>query len=98
MPKESVTYEDIQGLADLFRHAADPTRLSILLMLLEGELCVCAIADNLSVSVSAVSHQLRILRSGGLVARRRQGRHVYYSLADGHVKVLISVGLEHVRE
>lgn len=93
-----VSDTEIQSLADLFGHASDPTRLRILMMLLQGELCVCSISDNLDVSVSAVSHQLRTLRAGGLVARRKQGRHVYYSLADGHVETLISVGLEHVRE
>ncbi len=95
---ENVNCTEIQSLADLFSNASDPTRLKILLMLFQGELCVCSISDNLDVSVSAVSHQLRVLRTGGLVARRKQGRHVYYSLADSHVKTLISVGLEHVRE
>ena len=95
---EPVKETEIQGLADLFGHAADPTRLRILIMLFEQELCVCSIAERLDVSVSAVSHQLRVLRSGGLVARRKQGRHVYYSLADQHVQTLISVGLDHVRE
>ena len=95
---EPVSEAEIQSLADLFNHSSDPTRLKILLMLLDQELCVCTIAENLDVSVSAVSHQLRVLRSGDLVARRKQGRHVYYSLADSHVETLIAVGLEHVRE
>jgi len=95
---EAVKETEIESLADLFRHASDPTRLRILIILLEGELCVCSISGKLDVSVSAVSHQLRVLRSGGLVARRKQGRHVYYSLADNHVETLISVGLEHIRE
>ncbi len=94
----NVNDDEIQRVADLFGNASDPTRLRILLMLFQGELCVCSISDNLDVSVSAVSHQLKILRTGGLVARRKQGRHVYYSLADSHVETLISVGLEHVRE
>lgn len=96
--REHVKETEVQSLADLFAHASDPTRLKILLMLQNSELCVCNISDNLEVSVSAVSHQLRILRSGGLVSRRKQGRHVYYSLADSHVETLINVGLEHVRE
>lgn len=95
---EHVSEAEVQGLADLFSHASDPTRLKILLLLPDRELCVCTISENLNVSVSAVSHQLRILRSGGLVARRKQGRHVYYKLADTHVETLISVGLEHIRE
>lgn len=95
---ENVNDTEIQSLADLFGNASDPTRLKILFMLFQGELCVCSISDNLDVSVSAVSHQLRVLRTGGMVARRKQGRHVYYSLADSHVETLISVGLEHVRE
>lgn len=95
---EHVSETEVQNLADLFSHASDPTRLNILLMLQRRELCVCSIAENLDVSVSAVSHQLRVLRTGGLVARRKQGRHVYYSLADDHVESLISLGLEHVRE
>ncbi len=95
---DHVTDNEVDQLADLFSHASDPTRLRILLYLLEGEQCVCTICEQLDVSVSAVSHQLRRLRTGGLVYRRKQGRHVYYGLADDHVRILISVGLEHVRE
>jgi ArsR family transcriptional regulator len=95
---EHVTEDELQSLADLFTHASDPTRLKILLLLLKQELCVCDIAESLDVSLSAVSHQLRVLRAGGLVSRRKQGRHVYYSLVDEHVEILVSVGLEHVRE
>ncbi len=93
-----VTAHEVEQLADLFSNTSDPTRLKVLLYLLEGEQCVCSISEKLEVSVSAVSHQLRRLRTGGLISRRKQGRHVYYSLADDHVKILISVGLEHVRE
>ncbi len=95
---EYVNDKELQSLADLFRNASDPTRLRILLILLKGEECVCAIAEQLDVSVSAVSHQLRLLRTAGLVDKRKQGRHVHYRLADSHVETLISVGLEHVRE
>lgn len=95
---EYVNDKEVQCLADLFRNASDPTRLRILLILLEGEECVCTIAEQLDVSVSAVSHQLRLLRAPGLAEKRKHGRHVYYRLADSHVETLISVGLEHVRE
>lgn len=95
---EHVNDKEVQSLADLFRNASDPTRLRILLILLEDEECVCAIAEQLDVSVSAVSHQLRLLRTAGLAEKRKHGRHVYYRLADSHVETLISVGLEHVRE
>jgi ArsR family transcriptional regulator, lead/cadmium/zinc/bismuth-responsive transcriptional repressor len=94
----SVTDDEIESMADLFSLASDGTRLRILLALLEGEECVCALADGMDVTVSAVSHQLRLLRSGGLVRKRRDGRHAYYSLADDHVSTLLKMGLEHVRE
>lgn len=95
---EHVTDKEVDQLADLFSHTSDPTRLRILMYLLGGEQCVCSICEQLDVSVSAVSHQLRRLRTGSLVYRRKQGRHVYYGLADDHVRILISVGLEHIRE
>lgn len=98
VPVAHVTIEEVEKLADLFSQTADPTRLRVLLYLLDGEQCVCSISEQLDVSVSAVSHQLRRLRTSGLISRRKQGRHIYYSLADGHVRTLISVGLEHVRE
>ncbi len=97
-PALAVTTDEVENLADLFSNVSDPTRLKILLYLLDGEQCVCSVSEALGVSVSAISHQLRRLRTGGLVARRKQGRHVYYSLADDHVTTLISVGLEHIRE
>ena len=90
--------EEILNLAELFHQMSDPTRLTILLRLLEGERCVCDLSEETDVSVSAVSHQLRSLRTAGLVRGRREGRHVFYSLADDHVRVLVSTGLEHVRE
>ncbi|PIE52456.1 transcriptional regulator [Candidatus Fermentibacteria bacterium] len=90
--------EETEQLAQLFRLASDPTRLGVLLILRNRELCVCSIAEELGVSVSAVSHQLRLLRAGNLVSRRRDGRHIYYTLADNHVETLVDVGLEHIRE
>ncbi len=90
--------DEIRLLADLFALAADPTRLRLLAALLNGEKCVCELSGEVESSVSAVSHQLRLLRAGGLVDRRRDGRHVYYSLADDHVEALMTMGLSHVRE
>ena len=98
VPAAAVTTDEVEKLADLFSNISDATRLRVLLYLLEGEQCVCSIAEALEASVSAVSHQLRRLRTGGLVSRRKQGRHVYYSLADNHITTLIAVGLEHIRE
>jgi DNA-binding transcriptional ArsR family regulator len=89
---------EIEQLAELFRQASDPTRLRLLFTLLTGELCVCELAGVTGITVSGVSHQLRSLRSAGLVSRRKAGRHVYYRLADDHVHSLLSIGMEHVRE
>lgn len=90
--------EELFSLAELFHQMSDTTRLGLLICLLGEEKCVCELADQSDVSVSAVSHQLRSLRTARLVSGRREGRHVYYSLADDHVKALVSIGLEHVRE
>jgi len=87
---------DAEGLAGIFSCMADPTRLSVMLALLEGELCVCDLSARAESSVSAVSHGLRLLRARGLVARRRQGRHMYYRLADSHVETLLRMALEHL--
>lgn len=95
---EGVTPEEVQAMGDLFSQASDPTRLSILLRLRSGSRCVCDLAGELGLSVSAVSHQLKKLRLAGLVRRLREGRHMHYSLADGHVEDLLKLGLEHIRE
>jgi DNA-binding transcriptional ArsR family regulator len=89
---------DILGLADLFSQASDPTRLRLLITLLAGERCVCDLSAEVGVSISAASHSLRLLKASGLVVPRREGRHIFYRLADDHVRVLLSIGLEHVRE
>lgn len=89
---------DVRGLASLFSQASDPTRLRLLILLLEKESCVCELSDAACVSMSAASHSLRLLRVSGLVVPRREGRHIFYRLADEHVRVLLSIGLEHVRE
>lgn len=90
--------DNLYQLADLFKAFGDPTRLRILYTLSEGELCVCDIADSLSMTQSAISHQLRILKEKHLVKARRDGKTIFYSLADTHVATIISQGLNHVLE
>ncbi|NLV17204.1 MAG: winged helix-turn-helix transcriptional regulator [Syntrophomonadaceae bacterium] len=85
-----------QALAGLFKILGDPTRVKILFALLKRELCVCDIAAVIGASESAVSHQLRLLRTHKLVKNRREGKVLYYSLADDHVEILFSQGLDHV--
>ncbi len=97
--RESLPAEDtVQRLAESFRALSDPTRLKILLALAERELCVCNLATALRMSQSAISHHLRTLRSLRLVRFRREGRMVYYSLADEHIVELLRTGVEHARE
>ena len=85
-------------VADLFKLFADSTRIRILVLLFDRELCVGDIAANLEMSQTAISHQLRVLRSSKLVKFRRDGKTLYYSLADEHVCRIISQGMEHVEE
>lgn len=85
-------------LEELFKIFGDSTRIKILYVLHEGELCVCDIAAVLSMTQSAVSHQLRILRHNRLIKSRRSGKNIYYSLADEHVHTIISMGIEHIDE
>lgn len=94
LPEDDILYD----LADLFRIFADSTRIKILYALYEEELCVGAIAQLLGMTQSAISHQLRALKNVRLVKARREGKTVFYSLADDHVKTIIDQGLEHVRE
>lgn len=90
--------EDLACLADLFRMFGDTTRVRILSALQASDLCVCDIAQLLGVTVSAVSHQLRLLKAAGLVTFRREGKSAIYALADDHVRTLMQVGMDHVRE
>lgn len=90
--------EIICDLSDFFRIFGDTTRLKILLCLDKNELCVCDISSLLNMTISAVSHQLKLLRDSNLVKTRRDGKVVYYSLADEHVRKIIECGLEHVLE
>ncbi len=95
---EGVTFTEIEAMGDLFFQASDPTRLAILLHLNAGSRCVCELAAEMGLSISAVSHQMKKLRLSGLVNRRRDGRHIHYTLADDHVRQLLELGLEHIRE
>jgi DNA-binding transcriptional ArsR family regulator len=88
----------VQALADMFSILGDPTRVRIVDVLSEGELCVCDIAEHVGISESAVSHQLRLMRSMRIVRGRREGRSVYYTLDDHHVLDLFQQGLRHVTE
>ena len=90
--------EELYDLAELFKIFGDSTRIKILYALLEGELCVCDIAKLMEVTQSAVSHQLRVLKSSKLGKFRREGKTVYYSLADEHVVRILSQGMEHIEE
>ncbi len=86
-----------QDLAETFRVLSDPGRVRLISALLEtGELCVCDLAAVTGLSQTAVSHNLRLLRSSRLVRYRKQGRNVYYSLDDAHIRLLLDVGLQHV--
>ena len=94
MPDE----EELYDLADLFKVFADSTRIRILFVLFESEVCVCDLAEALNMTQSAISHQLRILKQNKLVKSRREGKSVFYSLADGHVRTIIDQGREHIEE
>ena len=102
MKKPHIDYpindDTLYRLADLFKVFGDPTRIRILYALSVEELCVQDIADRLSMTQSAISHQLRILKEKHLVKARRDGKTIYYSLADAHVATIISQGLNHVLE
>ena len=96
--KEALAAEVSEDLCQIFKALADPTRLNILIALGQEEMCVCDLAALLGVSESAVSHQLRHLRTLRLVRNRRDGKILYYRLADEHVSELVRVALEHVLE
>ena len=85
-------------IADLFKGFADTTRVQILYLLLQRELCVTDIAQAVALSQSAISHQLRILKQMHLIKYRRDGKNIIYSLADDHVKTILQMGLEHILE
>ncbi|MBQ7536116.1 MAG: winged helix-turn-helix transcriptional regulator [Stomatobaculum sp.] len=94
MPDEDQLYD----LAELFKVFGDSTRIRILYVLFEADVCVCDIAESLNMTQSAISHQLRILKQAKLVSSRREGKSVIYSLADDHVRTIIAQGQEHICE
>ena len=94
MPEE----EELYDLAELFKVFGDSTRIRILFVLFEAEVCVCDLAEVLHMTQSVVSHQLKILKQAKLVSARREGKSVFYSLADDHVRTIIAQGREHIEE
>ena len=94
LPEENVLFD----LAELYKIFGDSTRIKILYLLFEEPLCVCDIAEALHMTVSAISHQLRILKNAKLVKFRREGKSVIYALDDDHVRKILALGLEHVCE
>ena len=94
LPDDEILYD----LAELFKVFGDSTRIKILYALFESEMCVCDIADLLGLTQSAISHQLRTLKANKLVRIRREGKTVFYSLADQHVRSIIGQGMDHVME
>jgi len=94
MPDEESLYD----LAELFKVFGDTTRIRILYVLFESEMCVCDIAEILSMTQSAISHQLRVLKQARLVRSRREGKQIYYFLADDHVRTIIGQGMDHITE
>ena len=94
LPEETELYD----LAELFKVFGDSTRIRILFVLFEAEVCVCDLAAALNMTQSAISHQLRILKQNKLVKSRRDGKSIFYSLADEHVRTIIDQGREHIEE
>jgi ArsR family transcriptional regulator len=88
----------LSDLAELYKLFSDPTRLKILMSLSQHELCVCDLAALIEMNQSAVSHQLRLLKQGRLVKSRREGKTIFYSLADSHVMTVLAQGMEHISE
>lgn len=96
--KEMPEEEELYDLAELFKVFGDSTRIRILFVLFEAEVCVCDLAEVLHMTQSAVSHQLKILKQAKLVRARREGKSVFYALADDHVRTIIAQGREHIEE
>ena len=90
--------ESLMDLVELFKVFGDSTRIRILFVLFEAEVCVCDLAEALSMTQSAISHQLSILKRNKLVKSRREGKSMFYSLADDHVRTIVSQGMEHIEE
>lgn len=97
--RENMPPDDrLSELSELFKMFGDATRMRILFVLFEAEVCTCDLAAVLNMTSSAVSHQLSILRRAKLVKTRREGKAVFYSLADNHVRTIIKMGMEHIEE
>lgn len=96
--KKMPSDDTLNDMAELFKTFGDQTRIRILYMLFETELCVCDLAASLNMTQSAISHQLKVLRQSKLVKSRREGKSIFYSLADDHVYTMIAQGFEHVTE
>ena len=94
MPEETELYD----LAELFKVFGDSTRIRILFVLFEAEVCVCDLAQVLQMTQSAISHQLKILKQNKLVKSRREGKSIFYSLADDHVRTIIAQGCDHIED
>ena len=90
--------EELLELSGFFKVFGDATRIKILCILLQSEMCVCDLAQTLNMTQSAISHQLRMLKQMKLVKSRLEGKTVFYSLADGHIKTIVNQGMEHIRE
>ncbi|MBQ8395786.1 MAG: winged helix-turn-helix transcriptional regulator [Oscillospiraceae bacterium] len=93
-----ISEEEAYYISELYKAMSDPTRVRILFSRIPGEMCVCDITELVGVSQSAVSHQLRTLKQAGLVRYRRDGKTMYYSIADSHVSTMLAMGLEHIAE
>ena len=94
MPEEEVLYD----MAEFFKVFGDSTRIKIISALFESEMCVCDLSAALNMTQSAISHQLRVLKQANLVKFRREGKVVYYTLSDDHVKDIFNQGLVHIQE
>lgn len=94
MPSEEI----MASLADFYKVFGDATRIKILCVLFQSELCVCDLAEVTGMTQSAISHQLRVLKQMKLVKNRREGKIVYYSLADAHIQSILNQGMEHIAE
>jgi len=99
MAKKKMPHDDlIFKTGEFFKILGDPTRLKIINSLFYSELCVCDLSNVLSLSLSAISHQLRVLKQADLIKSRKEGKNVFYSLADEHVRQIFYQGTEHIKE
>lgn len=90
--------EILYAVSDFFKVMCDSTRMRIMAALDNGEMCVCDLSELLNMTKSAISHQLKVLKDAKLVKSRRDGKNVFYSLMDDHVKSIIEMGIEHIKE